>query len=162
MTVRVLSKGEQTRERILEIAEHAVLHKGFAGTSLDEIICEAGITKSGFFYHFGDKNALAHEMLLRYVAANDDLFEQLFGRGAELSDDPLQGFERGGVDRFATAGRSDGTGEFVQRFEKVGWTGIEAFGQHVQRGGYDPKASTRRCKSDRHIESPQRRDSGVG
>jgi AcrR family transcriptional regulator len=60
-----MGKGEATRERILEIAEAAVLAKGFGATSIEEVIAEAGLTKSGFFYHFKDKNALAREMLRR-------------------------------------------------------------------------------------------------
>lgn len=87
-----MGKGEATRERILEIAEAAVLAKGFGATSIDEVIAEAGLTKSGFFYHFKDKNALAREMLRRYVDTNDKLFDDIFARGAELSDDPLQAF----------------------------------------------------------------------
>ena len=71
---RRMGKGEATRERILEIAEAAVLAKGFGATSIDEVIAEAGLTKSGFFYHFRDKNAIAREMLRRYVATNDQLF----------------------------------------------------------------------------------------
>jgi TetR/AcrR family transcriptional repressor of nem operon len=85
-----MRKGAATRERILEIAEASVLAKGFEATSIEEIIAEAGITKSGFFYHFRDKNELAHEMLRRYVAANDALFDDVFQRARELSDDPLQ------------------------------------------------------------------------
>ncbi|MGX1167433.1 TetR/AcrR family transcriptional repressor of nem operon [Bradyrhizobium sp. USDA 372] len=87
-----MGKGEATRERILEIAEAAVLAKGFGATSIEEVIAEAGLTKSGFFYHFKDKNALAREMLRRYVDTNDRLFDEIFKRGRELSDDPLQSF----------------------------------------------------------------------
>ncbi|MBR0824996.1 TetR/AcrR family transcriptional regulator [Bradyrhizobium manausense] len=87
-----MGKGEATRERILEIAEAAVLAKGFGATSIDEVIAEAGLTKSGFFYHFKDKSALAREMLRRYVETNDRLFDEIFRRGRELSDDPLQSF----------------------------------------------------------------------
>ena len=87
-----MGKGEATRERILEIAEAAVLAKGFGATSIEEVIAEAGLTKSGFFYHFKDKNALAREMLRRYVATNDRLFDDIFARGRQLSDDPLQAF----------------------------------------------------------------------
>lgn len=87
-----MGKGEATRERILEIAEAAVLTKGFGATSIDEVIAEAKLTKSGFFYHFKDKNALAREMVRRYVDTNDKLFDDIFARGAELSDDPLQAF----------------------------------------------------------------------
>lgn len=89
---RKATKGQETRERLLAIAETSVLAKGFAATSIEEVIAEAGINKSGFFYHFADKNALAHEMLQRYVVANDEIFEEVFGRGAELADDPLQSF----------------------------------------------------------------------
>ncbi|MBL0372891.1 TetR/AcrR family transcriptional regulator [Rhizobium sp. KVB221] len=85
-------KGAATRERILEIAEASVLAKGFAATSIEEVICEAGITKGGFFYHFKDKNELAHEMLRRYVIANDRIFDDIFGRGRDLTDDPLDAF----------------------------------------------------------------------
>jgi len=87
-----LSKGEQTRERLLDIAQHAVLHKGFAGTSLDEIIVEAGITKSGFFYHFKDKNDLAKGLLQRYLDRETLLFDRLFKQADELSEDPLHSF----------------------------------------------------------------------
>jgi AcrR family transcriptional regulator len=92
MSVKVLSKGEQTRERILDIAQDAVLHKGFAGTSIDEIICEAGITKSGFFYHFKDKNDLAKALLQRYLDTEWEVFGQLFKQADELSEDPLHSF----------------------------------------------------------------------
>jgi TetR/AcrR family transcriptional repressor of nem operon len=88
----MMGKGQETRERILAIAEASVLAKGFGATSIEEIIAEAGITKSGFFYHFKDKNELAREMVRRYVEHNDQLFDELFGRGQELSDDPLQAF----------------------------------------------------------------------
>lgn len=87
-----MRKGETTRERIIEIAEASVLAKGFAATSIEEIIAEAGITKSGFFYHFKDKNELAHAMLRRYVDQNNQLFDEIFERGRQLSDDPLHAF----------------------------------------------------------------------
>jgi TetR/AcrR family transcriptional repressor of nem operon len=87
-----MGKGAETRERILAIAEAAVLAKGFAATSIDEVIAEAGITKSGFFYHFKDKNELAHELLRRYVAEDNRIIDEMFSRADELSDDPLQSF----------------------------------------------------------------------
>jgi AcrR family transcriptional regulator len=90
--IQTLSKGEQTRERILDITQSAVLAKGFAGTSLDEVIFEAGITKSGFFYHFKDKNDLAKALLVRYLQQEDEIFLGLFKQADDLSDDPLHSF----------------------------------------------------------------------
>jgi AcrR family transcriptional regulator len=87
-----MGKGAETRDRILQVAEASVLAKGFAATSIEEVIAEAGITKSGFFYHFRDKNELARSMLLRYVEENDRVFDDVFDRGRQLSDDPLQAF----------------------------------------------------------------------
>jgi AcrR family transcriptional regulator len=87
-----MRKGNATRERILEIAEAAVLAKGFGATSIEELIAEAGITKSGFFYHFKDKNELALGLLARYEQQNDRLLSAVFGRARQLSDDPLQSF----------------------------------------------------------------------
>jgi len=86
------SRRGSARERILAHAETAVLAKGFAGTSIDELIAAAGITKSGFFYHFRDKNDLAKALLLRYIQHDKDILDELFRRAADLNDDPLHGF----------------------------------------------------------------------
>ena len=85
-------KGDDTRERILAVAEAAVLAKGFSATSIDEIIAEVGITKSGFFYHFKDKGELAKGLLLRYLEQDKLLLDEIFRRGDELHTDPLHGF----------------------------------------------------------------------
>lgn len=84
-----MRKGEQTRVRVMDIAEAAILAKGYGATSIEEIIEEAGITKSGFFYHFPDKGALARALLERYVETEDVLLDDLLGRAEELHDDPL-------------------------------------------------------------------------
>src|SRR5690606_11443010 len=81
-----------TRERLLEVAEAAVLAKGFAATSIDELIAAVGITKSGFFYHFKDKGELARALLLRYLEQDKTVLDGVFSRGDELHDDPLHGF----------------------------------------------------------------------
>src|SRR5215203_7253630 len=85
-------RGSETRERILEIAEAAVLAKGFAATSIDELIAAVGITKSGFFYHFKDKTDLAKGLMLRYLEHDKQVLDEIFRRGDELNEDPLHGF----------------------------------------------------------------------
>lgn len=85
-------KRTDTRERILDAAEAAVLEKGFAGTSIDELIAAVSITKSGFFYHFRDKGELAKALLVRYMEREGALLDQLFERADELNEDPLHGF----------------------------------------------------------------------
>ena len=88
----VLTKGERTRQRILDIAYDSIVHKGFAATSIEELVEAAGITKSGFFYHFRDKNDLARQLLDRFISEDNDLIDGLTQRARSLCEDPLQSF----------------------------------------------------------------------
>ncbi len=83
-------RGTSTRQRILDVAQEAVLAKGFEATSIEEIVVAVEITKGGFFYHFSDKNALARALIDRYIAEENRMFDDLFGRARDLTDDPLQ------------------------------------------------------------------------
>lgn len=85
-----MARGRETRKKILDVAQESVLAKGFDATSIDEIVANAAITKSGFFYHFRDKNALARALIERHIEVEDQLFDDLFARARDLSDDPLQ------------------------------------------------------------------------
>ena len=86
------TKGERTRERILDIAYESIVQKGFAATSIEELVEAAGITKSGFFYHFRDKNDMARQLFERFLSEDERIIETLEDRARELSDDPLQSF----------------------------------------------------------------------
>ena len=87
-----LTKGGRTRQRIFDLAEDAIVHKGFAATSIDELVEGADIGKSTFFYHFRDKNDLARQLIERYLARDEALLDELIERARTLSDDPLQSF----------------------------------------------------------------------
>src|ERR1044071_5850391 len=86
------TKGERTRTRLLDVAYDSIVHKGFAATSIDELVEAAGITKSGFFYHFRDKNDLARQLLERFLAEDNQILDTLEQRARALADDPLQSF----------------------------------------------------------------------
>ena len=92
MLERSPKRTNDTKERLLALAEDAVMAKGFAATSIEELIAAAGITKSGFFYHFKDKGALAKALMQRYLAQDKVLLDDIFRRGDELNEDPLHGF----------------------------------------------------------------------
>ena len=84
------TKGERTREHVLATAESIILQKGYAGTSIEDIISAAGITKGGFFYHFDGKNDLAKGLMLRYLDQDEQFFRSLGDRARTLTEDPLQ------------------------------------------------------------------------
>lgn len=79
---------KDTRARIMDVAQDAILAKGFDATSIEEIVAAADITKGGFFYHFPDKNALALALIERHIVVEDDLFDDILARAKELNDDP--------------------------------------------------------------------------
>ena len=56
-------KGGETRRRIVEAARAAFAERGYAGTSLNDLIGAAGVTKGGFYFHFGSKQELALEVV---------------------------------------------------------------------------------------------------
>lgn len=86
------TRGQATRERLLGRAETAVIEKGFAATSIDELIAAVGTTRSGFFYYFSDKADLARALILRKLRRDRELLDQLCTRADELNEDPLHGF----------------------------------------------------------------------
>jgi TetR/AcrR family transcriptional regulator, transcriptional repressor for nem operon len=85
-----VARGTDTKRRIMDIAQESILAKGFDATSIEEIVTSAEMTKSGFFYHFPDKNALAHALIERHIEVEVALFDDLFDRARALTDDPLQ------------------------------------------------------------------------
>lgn len=61
---------ESTRESLLDAAERLVERNGFAATSVEMILSEAGSSKGAFFHHFPSKRALSHALVERYVTAD--------------------------------------------------------------------------------------------
>jgi AcrR family transcriptional regulator len=86
------AKPPNTKQQLLEVAENAVLAKGFGATSIDELIAAVGISKSGFFYHFKDKTELAKALLSRYIEQDERIYDEVFARADHLDEDPLHSF----------------------------------------------------------------------
>jgi TetR/AcrR family transcriptional repressor of nem operon len=82
--------GSATKAKILDAAQRLLLEHGYGGTSIDQVIAAAGITKGAFFHHFKSKNDLAQALLDRYVETDNALLHDLMGRAEKLSHDPLQ------------------------------------------------------------------------
>ena len=80
---------EDTHERLLDAAEPLVTANGFAGTSIDDILKSAGLTKGAFFHHFKSKADLARDLIERHARRDFALFEKLGAEAEEKSQDPL-------------------------------------------------------------------------
>jgi len=62
------------RTRLLEAAGRAVADKGYAATTIEDIVRGAGVSKKTFYEHFADKLDC---FLAAYEAASDELYEHV-------------------------------------------------------------------------------------
>ena len=86
------TKGEQTKQKILDTAQALILDHGYSGVSIDQVIEQLAVTKGAFFHHFKNKGELARALIRRYSTEGVELFETSLARARKLSDDPLQQF----------------------------------------------------------------------
>jgi TetR/AcrR family transcriptional regulator, transcriptional repressor for nem operon len=56
---KLMSKGEQTKQRIVEQSAPLFNQKGFAGTALSDLMRATGLEKGGIYRHFENKQELA-------------------------------------------------------------------------------------------------------
>ncbi len=82
-------KGELSREKILATAKGLVMRKGFAGTSVDDILREAGVSKGAFFHHFKSKADLANQLMRWYAEGDMKMFRVFMAKAEAAHDDPM-------------------------------------------------------------------------
>lgn len=79
-----------TKQRILDTAERLIADQGYAATSLRHIIGEAGVNLAAVHYHFGSKEDLLDELILRKaVSVNEERLELLGRYEAEAGGRPV-------------------------------------------------------------------------
>lgn len=60
---------DQKRERILEVAEDLFFRRGYAGTTIADIVEELGVTKPYLYYYFNNKNEIFETLCWRSSVA---------------------------------------------------------------------------------------------
>src|SRR6516162_6144375 len=73
-----MSKGELTRQRIVEQAAPIFNQRGFAGCSMQDVMEATGLEKGGLYRHFSGKEELAAEAFRYSVARTEKVrFDKL-------------------------------------------------------------------------------------
>jgi len=83
------AKGEITRAKILDGTKRLVMTQGFAGTSIDDILQESGVTKGAFFHQFKGKAELARVLVESYALRDLEMFTRFMKEAESESADPL-------------------------------------------------------------------------
>jgi len=72
---RLTARGAATKARIVAAGASLVYERGFAGTSLDDVMAATGTSKSQLYHYFADKDALICEVIQaqlgRIIAAQE-------------------------------------------------------------------------------------------
>ncbi len=64
-------RGEETRSRILQVAEECFARQGYDAVGLAEICKQAAVSKGAFYHHFASKEALFLELLDKWLSSID-------------------------------------------------------------------------------------------
>jgi TetR/AcrR family transcriptional regulator, transcriptional repressor for nem operon len=82
-----MPKALPTRDRLIESARYLFWERGFAGTSMADLLAHAGVNSGSFYYFFESKEALLRAVLDGYLhALRPVVVEPAFVR----SDDPVE------------------------------------------------------------------------
>ncbi len=70
-------EGRGVRERLLQVATDLFVAKGYASTSVREIVEAAGVTKPTLYYHFESKEGIFLALMRPVLAEFDTLLKEL-------------------------------------------------------------------------------------
>ncbi|MBC7170980.1 MAG: TetR/AcrR family transcriptional regulator, partial [Polyangiaceae bacterium] len=81
------ANAEATRASILAAAREAFAQKGYAATSLEDIVGPSGFTKGALYHHFGSKQAVLEAV---YTEMESELVDSVQAAALEAGDDPWE------------------------------------------------------------------------
>lgn len=86
-------KSEDKRNLILESSFDLVLHKGFVGVGLQEILKNCNVPKGSFYHYFESKEAFGCALLEAYITDYQQRLEQLWSNNHSAQDKILNYFD---------------------------------------------------------------------
>ena len=72
MNLPVQARSQQTRARLIAVAQALIAEQGFGALRIDEVVQRAGVAKGTFFAHFRDKDALMEQLIAARIDAHLD------------------------------------------------------------------------------------------
>ena len=95
-----LTRGEQTRQEILNAAKKLFLAQGYTATSMRQIARAVGITPAAIYNHFPGKDEI-FVSALQEAAPYDELFALMHGMEADTPEELLRQMLRGAIELVA-------------------------------------------------------------
>jgi len=80
------------QKRVLEVAATLFLEKGFAYTSMDELVRVSKVSKSNVYYHFSNKEELLEGVVDYWIEMYQSAMDDLLSQNQLLVEDRIQLF----------------------------------------------------------------------
>jgi AcrR family transcriptional regulator len=75
------SAADDTRQRILDVAQRLIVQRGYHATSIRDIADELGMTKASLYYHFSSKDDLLFALTTPFVEAMEEYVAEVRAAG---------------------------------------------------------------------------------
>lgn len=80
------------QQRVIEVAARLFLEKGFAYTSMDELVRVSKVSKSNVYYHFADKEALLSGVVDYWIETYERAMDEILSRSQLSVEERVQMF----------------------------------------------------------------------
>jgi AcrR family transcriptional regulator len=152
MTEATAEDGDRLREQLLDAAARVFARKGYAGTKIQDIVREAGLSTGAVYGRFGSKDDLLREAVVRRTVNASQLtmpdgsrVADLIERSAALSAAPLTDDEAVRLEAFVAARReadvADAIGDAQAHWRSAVQPLVEAaLADGTVADGVDPEA----------------------
>lgn len=61
------TKAQKTQQKIIDKAQKRIWEQGYEGTSLNQVVADAGVSKGAFFHYYPNKQAISEQVITKYV-----------------------------------------------------------------------------------------------
>jgi AcrR family transcriptional regulator len=69
-------RSTSNRDYVIKVVSEMFLLRGFACTSMDDVVKQSGVSKSNIYYHFKSKDELTLAVLENYISTLQNLFRE--------------------------------------------------------------------------------------
>ncbi|HQR50372.1 MAG TPA: TetR/AcrR family transcriptional regulator [Methylophilaceae bacterium] len=89
-----------SRDKLIAVARHLILERGFSAMSVNDVCLAAGVTKGSFFHHFDSKETLGEVVLEEFWQGVQDRQENAAYRSAGTPVARLLGYIDHAIDTY--------------------------------------------------------------
>ncbi|MDU5503772.1 MAG: TetR/AcrR family transcriptional regulator [Anaerococcus vaginalis] len=76
---------EKRKEEIKEVAAKVFIEKGFANTSMEDLVRESGLSKGGFYHYYKNTTDIIYDMMVDGINYRNEIIKKSLDQEKEIS-----------------------------------------------------------------------------